>query len=260
LELISASSAFSAVRNMFTIAANLASVRERIEAAARRAGREPHTVRLVAVCKTVGPERVREAVEAGAQILAENYIQEAQRKIETLRVGIPWHFIGHLQKNKAKYAIRLFDLIHSVDNFALVEELNRTAQKQGKVQEVLLQADLSGEETKFGVSEGEIIQMAEKISGLKSISVKGLMTLPPFSDDPEESRPYFQKLRSLRDLLAKMKIPGISMDELSMGMSGDFEMAIEEGATLIRIGTAIFGPRPAKQLNGTQISADLQDS
>ena len=219
-----------------------------MEAAARRAGREPHTVRLVAVCKTVSPERVREAVEAGAQILGENYIQEAQRKIETLRVGIPWHFIGHLQKNKAKYAIRLFDLIHSVDSFALAEELSRTAQKQGKVQEVLLQADLSGEETKFGVSEGEIIQMAEKISGLKNISVKGLMTLPSFSDDPEESRPYFQKLRSLRDLLAKMKIPGISMDELSMGMSGDFEMAIEEGATLIRIGTAIFGPRPAKQL------------
>jgi len=245
---------------MSKIADNLASVRERIEAAARRAGREPHTVRLVAVCKTVGTERVREAVEAGAQILGENYIQEAQRKIEALRVGIPWHFIGHLQKNKTKYAIRLFDLIHSVDSFALTEELNRAAQKQGKIQEVLLQADLSGEETKFGASEWEIIQMAEKISGLKNISVKGLMTLPPFSDDPEESRPYFQKLRSLRDQLARMKIPGVSPEELSMGMSGDFEVAIEEGATLIRIGAAIFGPRPAKQLSGTQIPADLQDS
>jgi hypothetical protein len=217
-----------------------------MEAAARRAGREPHTVRLVAVCKTVGPERVREAVEAGAQILGENYIQEAQRKIETLRVGIPWHFIGHLQKNKAKYAIRLFDLIHSVDSLALAEELNRAAGKDGKVQEVLLQADLSGEETKFGAAEGEIAKMAEQISELKNISLKGLMTMPPFSDDPEDFRPYFQRLRSLRDRLGQMKIPGISMDELSMGMSGDFEVAVEEGETLIRIGTAIFGPRPAK--------------
>ena len=217
-----------------------------MEAAARRAGRNPLGARLVVVCKTVSPEGVREAVAAGAQILGENYIQEAQRKIETSGVGVPWHFIGHLQNNKAKYAIRLFDLIHSVDSFALAEELNRTAERSGKVQAVLLQADLSGEETKFGVPEGEIIQIAEQISGLKGILVKGLMTMPPFSDDPEDSRPYFQKLRALQDRLAGMKIPGISPEELSMGMSGDFEVAIEEGATLVRIGTAIFGPRPAK--------------
>ncbi len=217
-----------------------------MEAAARRAGRNPLGVRLVVVCKTVSPERVREAVAAGAQILGENYIQEAQGKNEASGVGVPWHFIGHLQKNKAKYAIRLFDLIHSVDSFSLAEELNRTAERSGKVQAVLLQADLSGEETKFGVPEGEIIQIAEQISGLKGILVKGLMTMPPFSDDPEDSRPYFQKLRALQDRLAGMKIPGISPEELSMGMSGDFEVAIEEGATLVRIGTAIFGPRPAK--------------
>ena len=216
-----------------------------MEVAARRAGRNPLGVRLVVVCKTVSPERVREAVAAGAQILGENYIQEAQRKIEASGVGVPWHFIGHLQKNKAKYAIRIFDLIHSVDSFALAEELNRTAERSGKVQAVLLQADLSGEETKFGVPEGEIIQIAEQISGLKGILVKGLMTMPPFSDDPEDSRPYFQKLRAFQDRLAGMKIPGISPEELSMGMSGDFEVAIEEGATLVRIGTAIFGPRPA---------------
>jgi hypothetical protein len=232
---------------MSTIADNLARVRERIEAAASRVGRDPHSVRLVAVCKTVAPERVREALGEGIQILGENYIQEAQRKIEALGAEISWHFIGHLQKNKAKYAIRLFDLIHSVDSIALAEELNRAGQKQGKVQAILLQVDLSGEETKFGASEGEIFQMAERISGLKGVFVRGLMAMPPFSDDPEDSRPYFQKLRALRDRLARMRIPGVFAEELSMGMSGDFEVAIEEGATLVRIGTAIFGPRPARQ-------------
>jgi len=232
---------------MSLIKSNLARIRERIESAARRAGRDPGTIRLVAVSKTVAPERIREAVESGVHILGENYLQEAQGKIEVLGAGISWHFIGHLQKNKAKYAIRLFDLIHSVDSIALAEELNRAGQKQGKVQAILLQVDLSGEETKFGASEGEIFQMAERISGLKGVFVRGLMAMPPFSDDPEDSRPYFQKLRALRDRLARMKIPGVFAEELSMGMSGDFEVAIEEGATLVRIGTAIFGPRPARQ-------------
>ena len=229
------------------IADNLDRIRERIEAAARRAGRDPGAVRLVAVSKTVGAEKIREAVEAGAQVLGENYLQEAQKKIEVLGPGISWHFIGHLQKNKAKYAVRLFDLIHSVDSLALAEELDRAAEKNGRVQQILLQADLSGEATKFGAGEAEILQIAERIQGLKNVSVKGLMTMPPFSDDPEDSRPYFRKLRSLRDRLARMKIPGISQEDLSMGMSGDFEVAIEEGATLVRIGTAVFGPRPAKQ-------------
>lgn len=231
---------------MSLIKKNLARVEERIEAAARRARRDPLSVRLVSVSKTIGPERIREAIEAGVQILGENYIQEAQKKIEVLGAGISWHFIGHLQKNKAKFAVRLFDLIHSVDDFALAEELNRAAEKNVKIQEVLLQADLSGEETKFGAAEGEILQLAERISGLKNVSVRGLMTMAPFSDNPEDSRPHFRKLRSLRDRLAQMKIPGIAMDELSMGMSGDFEVAIEEGASLVRIGTAIFGPRLAK--------------
>jgi PLP dependent protein len=232
---------------MSAVKDNLARIRERIEAAARRAGRDPGTVRLVAVSKTVGAEKIREAVEAGAQVLGENYLQEAQKKIEALGPGISWHFIGHLQKNKAKYAVRLFDLIHSVDSLALAEELDRAAEKNGRIQEILLQADLSGEATKFGAGEGEILQIAERIQGLKNVSVKGLMTMPPFSGDPEDSRPYFRKLRSLRDRLARMKIPGIFLEDLSMGMSGDFEVAIEEGATLVRIGTAVFGPRPVKQ-------------
>jgi len=231
---------------MTTIAENLARVRERIEAAAKRAGRDPQAIRLVAVSKTVEPPRIREALEAGAKILGENYIQEAQQKIPVLGPEASWHFIGHLQKNKAKYAVRLFDWIHSVDGFALAEELNRAALREGKVQTILLQVDLGGEETKFGAPEEAISELCERIGGLEAIQVKGLMTLPPFSDEPEDSRPYFQKLRLLRDRLEAMKIPRISMEELSMGMSADFEVAIEEGATLVRVGTAIFGPRPAK--------------
>jgi len=231
---------------MTTIAENLARVRERIEAAAKRAGRDPQAIRLVAVSKTVDPPRFREALEAGAKILGENYIQEAQQKIPVLGPEASWHFIGHLQKNKAKYAVRLFDWIHSVDGFALAEELNRAALREGKVQTILLQVDLGGEETKFGAPEEAISELCERIGGLEAIQVKGLMTLPPFSDEPEDSRPYFQKLRLLRDRLEAMKIPRISMEELSMGMSADFEVAIEEGATLVRVGTAIFGPRPAK--------------
>ncbi len=231
---------------MRTIAENLARVRERIEAAASRAGRDPKTVRLVAVTKTVEPERIREALDAGAKTFGENYIQEAQKKILVLGTQASWHFIGHLQKNKAKYAVRLFESIHSVDGFALAEELNRVALKEGKIQNILLQVDLGGEETKFGAPEETVIKICENISGLEAVRVKGLMTLPPFSDEPEDSRPYFKKLRLLQDRLAELKIPRISMEELPMGMSGDFEVAIEEGATLVRVGTAIFGPRPAK--------------
>ncbi len=231
---------------MSDIKDNLARVLERIENAARRAGRNPAEIRLVAVSKTVEPEGVRQAIEAGAKILGESYIQEAQKKMEALNFPVEWHFIGHLQKNKAKQAARLFDLVHSVDSLALADELNRQGERVNKVIPVLLQVSLSGEATKFGAREGEMIEMAAHISSLKSITLKGLMTMPPYAEDPELSRPCFRRLRTLRDRLAGQKIPGISMEELSMGMSGDFEVAIEEGATLVRVGTAIFGPRPMK--------------
>ena len=192
--------------------------------------------------------RAGEAIEAGARILGENYIQEAQKKIEILGAGVSWHFIGHLQKNKAKYAVRLFDLIHAVDDFALAEELNRTAEKNGKTQEILLQADLSGEATKFGAAEGEILKMAERVAALKNVSVRGLMTMPPWFPDAEAARPFFRALRELRDRIADRRIPGVEMMELSMGMSDDFVVAGEEGATIVRIGRAIFGKRPLKSL------------
>jgi pyridoxal phosphate enzyme (YggS family) len=241
---------------MSEISENLARVRERIETAARRSGREPERVRLVAVSKTVGPERVRQAIEAGMRILGENYVQEAQKKIEALGHDVTWHFIGHLQTNKAKLAARLFDLIHSVDRVNLAEELDRQAKLQGKVLPVLLQINISGETTKFGAQEKEILMLAEKLSEMEGIEIKGLMAMPPFFEDPEASRPYFVELRKLGERLGQQKIPRISMEELSMGMSNDFEVAIEEGATLVRVGTAIFGPRPENEFRKIILDAD----
>jgi pyridoxal phosphate enzyme (YggS family) len=231
---------------MGDIAENLARVRERMGAAARRSGRDPASVRLVAVSKTVDAERVRQAIDAGAKILGENYVQEAQKKIEMLGHEVAWHFIGHLQTNKARVAAGLFDFIHSVDSLNLAQELGRRAKLRGKVLPVLLEINLAGEVTKFGAQEKEILLLAEKLSEMEGIEVKGLMTMPPFFEDPETSRPYFVELRKLGERLAKEKIPRISMEELSMGMSNDFEVAVEEGATLVRVGTAIFGPRPVK--------------
>jgi pyridoxal phosphate enzyme (YggS family) len=229
---------------MSEISENLARVRERMEAAARRAGRNFEKIRLVAVSKTVGINRVRQAVEAGAKILGENYVQEAREKMEELGHGVAWHFIGHLQTNKAKVASRLFDFIHSVDSLKLAEELGREAFREKKVLPVLLQVNIAREETKFGAKEDETFQLLERISRVQGILVRGLMTMPPYFEDPEESRPYFRELRELAETISRKKIPGILMEELSMGMSSDFEVAIEEGATMIRVGTAIFGPRP----------------
>ncbi len=231
---------------MSEIAENLARVRQRMEAAALRSGRRPEGIRLVAVSKTVPPDRVREAVEAGVEILGENYVQEAQRKIEILGRGAAWHFIGHLQTNKAKIAGQLFDFIHSVDSLRLAEELSRAARRENKNIPILLQVNLAREESKFGAAESDLFLLLEAVSRLEGVSVKGLMTMPPFFENGEDSRPYFKELRALAESAARQKIPGVAMDELSMGMSNDFEVAIEEGATLVRVGTAVFGPRPQK--------------
>ena len=231
---------------MSEISENLARVRERIETAALRCGRDPLKVRLVAVIKTVEAERVGQAISAGVKILGENYVQEAQKKIEILGHNVAWHFIGHLQTNKAKAAVHLFDLIHSVDSLNLAKELNKQAQQQGKVLPVLLQVNLSGETTKFGAREKEIFEVMKELSAMEGLLVKGLMTMPPYFEDPEESRPYYAELRKLGEQLAQQKLSRISIEELSMGMSNDFEVAIEEGATLVRVGTAIFGARPPK--------------
>lgn len=213
---------------------------ERIEKAARRAGRDPKEVRLVAVSKTVEVARIKEAIEAGVTILGENYLQEAQKKIEEIGKPVFWHFIGHLQSNKAKYVVRLFDMIHSVDSFPLAQELNRRAEQAGQVIKVMIEVNLSREATKFGTDEEQLLNLARRIQDLKHLSLEGLMTMPPYFDSPEMSRPYYVALRELKE---KMTREGIPLKELSMGMSNDFEVAIEEGATFVRVGTAIFGPR-----------------
>ncbi len=226
-----------------SVSENLKHVMDRIAAAARRAGRDPSSVRLVTVTKTVDHDRIRQAIAAGAAILGENRVQEAKEKIEALGKVASWHLIGHLQTNKSKYAVKLFDLIHSVDTLELAKEIDKQAAKAGKVQDVLIEVSIAGEAAKAGVSIGDTVRLVKEAAGLKHIRVLGLMTMPPFSDDPEDSRPYFRKLRDLADAVRKEGIAGMSMNELSMGMSGDFEVAIEEGATLGRVGTAIFGER-----------------
>lgn len=222
----------------------LESVLDRIRQAALACGRDPRSVRLVAVSKTVSAEQVRQAVAAGVDTLGENYIQEARGKIDALAaMPVAWHFIGHLQTNKAKYAVRLFELIHTVDSLKLAAELDRQAAKAGKIQRILVQVNVSGEASKSGASEAEAGRLVAEIAKLPHLSLEGLMTMPPFFDQPERARPYFRDLRRLRDEIQRRALPGVDLRELSMGMTGDFEVAIAEGATLVRIGTAIFGER-----------------
>jgi pyridoxal phosphate enzyme (YggS family) len=226
------------------IAGRLAAIRERMLRACARCGRDPAGVRLVAVSKTVEPERIRQALDCGVALLGENYIQEARDKIPLLdNRMVSWHYIGHLQANKAKYAAVLFDMIHSLDSLPLAQALDREAGKRGRVLQVLVQVNVSGEQTKTGCEPGEAGALIAAAAGLQHVRVQGLMTMPPLADDPEESRPFFRDLRRLRDTLAG-QLPGCGgLPELSMGMSADFEAAIEEGATLVRVGTLLFGDR-----------------
>jgi len=226
-----------------TIAENIKAVQARIEAAAKRAGRDSSSTRLLVVTKTVEVERIREAAAAGAIILGENRVREAKEKIEKLGPVASWHLIGRLQANKAKYAVKLFDLIHSVDNLALARELDRQAAKAGKIQDVLIEVNISGEAAKAGVAPDDAIVLIRSAAALRNIAIRGMMTVPPYSDNPEDSRQYFKMLRELSERVAKELIPNVSMRELSMGMSGDIEVAVEEGSTMVRVGTAIFGKR-----------------
>jgi pyridoxal phosphate enzyme (YggS family) len=221
--------------------------RRRIELSAARAGRDPREVTLVAVSKTHPASLVREAVAAGLRDFGENRVQEADEKIEELKRDAPqvrWHLIGHLQANKARRAVRLFDLIHSVDSRALAERLERICVEEGRERlDVLVQVDLAGEESKSGAREDELPAVFEALRACERVRCRGLMLLPPFFEDAERARPYFRRLRSLRDELRGRGAFGDSAGELSMGMSHDFETAVEEGSTLVRVGTAIFGAR-----------------
>ncbi len=227
-----------------TIAGNLHDVRVRIDAAARRAGRTPGDVRLVAVSKTFGADRVRAAWAAGQRDFGENKVQEALQKIsETADIQINWHLIGHLQSNKARKAAGPFAWIHSVDSIDLLERLDAAAAAQGTSPEVLVQVDLAGEATKFGADVTEARRLFDRALGARSVRLSGLMLIPPWDEDQERTRPWFVRLRELRDRWLGEGVPAPALRHLSMGMSHDFEAAIEEGATMVRVGTAIFGRR-----------------
>lgn len=232
---------------MSDIASNLFKVQETIRKAALKAGRKPKDIKLVAVTKTVDSSKIKEAIKAGVTIVGENYVQEAKEKIAQIDHDIQWHMIGHLQTNKAKHAVKLFDMIQSVDSLRLAEELNKQAKRLGTVVKILIQVNVSGEESKFGVSPQGVHSLISQISNkMENLSIQGLMTMPPYFHDPERTRPYFRALRELRDRIVSSEIRNVTLGELSMGMSNDYEMAIEEGATIVRIGTAIFGERKDK--------------
>lgn len=197
----------------------------------------------MAVSKKIPIERIIPAVEAGIEILGENYVQEAQEKFNEIGPRVRWHMVGHLQKNKAKHAIDIFDMVHSVDNWELAQELNKRTTNLHKTLEILIQINLSGEITKKGLDKERVYRLAEQVYQLPNLRLKGLMTMPPYFSNPEEVRPYFKELRELRDEIEEQSQGELQLKELSMGMSNDFQVAIEEGATLVRIGTAIFGPR-----------------
>jgi len=217
---------------------NLDRVRERVARAAARAGRRPDEVLLIGVSKTVDVERIRAAVAAGIAALGENRVQEAKGKIETLGHRVPWHLIGHLQTNKARDAVALFDVIHSVDRLDLAREIDKRAHTAGRIAEVLVEVNVAAEAQKGGVAPDDVAALLDAIGTLTALRVRGLMAIPPAVERPDDARPWFRALRTLAERHG--------LKELSMGMSADFEVAIEEGATMVRVGTAIFGPRPAK--------------
>jgi PLP dependent protein len=226
-----------------TIADNLKTVLAKINAAALKAGRDPASVRLVSVSKTRAAADVNEALLCGQRLFGENYAQELVLKAREVSEAVEWHFIGHLQSNKVRQITGLVTMIHSVDRLSLAEEIDRQWGKLGKVCDVLIEVNIAREETKSGTTATALFNLVSQVSLLPHLRIMGLMTMPQFFDDPEGARPYFRELRRLSAEVAAENIPNVYMTELSMGMSGDFETAIAEGATLVRIGTAIFGER-----------------
>lgn len=229
------------------VATRLARIRERVAEAALRAGRRPEEVRILGAAKGQSPEKIREAAAAGLTLVGENYVQEAERKKRELTdLPLSWHLIGPLQKNKARKALGLFDLIETVDRPEIARRLSNLAREAGRVLPVLIQVNIGREKNKAGVLPEDLEDLIRFVAELPNLHLKGLMTLPPYREDPEEVRPYFRKLRELRDKV-RDKLNLYDLSELSMGMSHDFEVAVEEGATIVRIGTALFGPRVSRR-------------
>ncbi|HET6272348.1 MAG TPA: YggS family pyridoxal phosphate-dependent enzyme [Bacteroidota bacterium] len=226
---------------------NVEHIRERTRIACLKAGRDPAAVTLLAVSKTFPATAVKEAVDAGVLDIGENYVQEMLKKREDLQdSSIRWHFIGHLQSNKVKYLSDWVFLIHAVDNATLAGEINKRGVQFGRFVDILVEVNTTDESSKFGVHPQETVEFIQSLSSLDHIKIKGLMTIGPFLPDPEGSRPMFRQLRMLKEEISLLNLPNVEMEHLSMGMTGDFEVAIDEGATIIRIGTAIFGSRTKK--------------
>ena len=226
---------------METIKNNLEIINEKIKKAALKANRNPEEIKLVAVTKTATMEQIKEAINAGVKIIGENKVQEAKKKYQILTADIEWHLVGHLQTNKAKYAIEIFDCIHSVDSIKLAIEIDKRSLQFGKTTNVLVEVNVSGEETKYGIKPEEGESFLKEMSEFSRIRVKGLMTIAPIAEDKEEVRPYFRKLGGLFEKIKSKNLKNIKMEYLSMGMTEDFEVAIEEGANMVRIGRGIFG-------------------
>lgn len=222
---------------------NLEIVEKNISAACKRAGRERSEVTLIAVSKTKPVSDIRQAMDCGITVFGENKVQEIRDKTDEIKEKLSFHMIGHLQVNKVKYLPGRVCMIHSVDNRKLADEIERQAQKHDIVMDVLVEVNMAGEDSKFGIAPEDAPDFVREISSLKHLNVRGLMTIAPYTDDPESNRQYFRGLRELKDSINAMNIEGICMDTLSMGMTGDYEVAIEEGATFVRVGTGIFGER-----------------
>ena len=209
-------------------------------------GELPQGVSLVGAAKTRTPDEILEAIEAGLEIVGENYVQEAERAFERIGHKAKWHMIGHLQTNKVKKAVAVFDMIETVSSMRLAEEIDKACAKAGKVMPVLIEINSGEEEQKSGVNPGEAVDLIRAMSSLKNIRIQGLMTMGPFAGDPEESRPYFQKTKTLFDAVKAMSLPGVEMKYLSMGMSNSYQVALEEGSNMVRVGTKLFGERPSR--------------
>ena len=228
---------------MESVEENIKHIWFRIEKAAEKIGKNNEDMKLVAVTKTVETEKIKEAINCGIQIIGENRVQEAESKFDQITEKVEKHLVGHLQTNKAKKAVELFDFIQSVDSQRIAQEISRRASQMGKVMKVLVEINTSGEETKFGIDPLQAISLIKSTSNLEGIKIRGLMTIGLFSDNPEDTRPCFKKLKAIFDQMKSENIPNVEMKYLSMGMTSDFEVAIQEGSNMVRIGTGIFGPR-----------------
>jgi len=228
---------------MVDVAANYRKIIDRIGEAALKAGRNPQDIKLLAAAKSQSIESIRAAIAAGVRFVGENYVQEAELKRQAISETVEWHMIGHLQRNKVKAALRTFDMIQSLDSAALVLEFEKEAKKRGKTVRTLVEVNLGDEQSKSGLARDKVVELLKQVGDLEHLRIEGFMAVPPFRENPEEVRPFFTALKNLQVELQVLKIPNVMLNELSMGMTHDYAVAVEEGATIVRIGTALFGPR-----------------